>query len=458
VLDYIMPSGSSLEESDRVLRHIERFITEAPETESYSRRTGTQLGLAVTEPNVGDFLVKLKRNRERSVEEIQDDLRAKIRQAEPSIDIEFVGIVADLIGDLVSSPEPIEIKLYNPRDEAFKQAADRITEWLPKVPGVVDINNRTVVIGPAVNFVVDPTRAARAGFTAQDVATIQQIVIEGQVAANMIRSNRLVGIRVRYPLQYRDTIAKLNDTLLTSSSGATVPMSSIAQEQIDQGTTEIRRDNLRNMTAVTARLSGRDLGSAIDEIRSRITKEVAIPAGTEIEFGGLYQIQRESFLGLTGVAIASILLIFIILVFEFRSLAHPIAILVATILCAFGSFVALLVTKNTLNIASFMGAIMVVGIVHKNGILMLDSEQHFTEQGLPLREAVFQAGRRRLRPIFMTALATVFGMLPLAIGIGSGAQLLQPLAIAVIGGVLVSMVLSLVVTPVLFCKLRERGW
>jgi CzcA family heavy metal efflux pump len=458
VLDYIMPAGSSLEESDRVLKHIESFIEQAPETESYSRRTGTQLGFAATEPNVGDFLVKLKSHRSRSVEEVENDLRQKIKEAEPSIDIEFVGIVADLVGDLVSSPEPVEIKIFHPRDESFKQAAERITDWLPKVKGVVDINNRTVVIGPAVNFVVDPSRAARAGFKAQDVANIEQTMVEGQVAANMIRNNRLVGIRVRYPPAYRDSIEKLNATLLTSPTGATIPLSSIATGHIEQGQTEIRRENLRNMTAVTARLSGRDLGSAIDEIRSRLFREVALPSGTEIEYGGLYQIQRESFLGLTRVLFASVLLIFIILVFEFRSLAHPIAILVATVLCAFGSFLALLITGHTLNIASFMGAIMVVGIVHKNGILMLDSEQHFTEQGLPLREAVYQAGHRRLRPILMTALATICGMLPLALGVGSGAQLLQPLAIAVVGGVAVSMVLSLVVTPVLFCKLRERGW
>ena len=234
-------------------------------------------------------------------------------------------------------------------------------------------------------------------------------------------------------------------------------MSSIATDQVEAEQTEIRRDNLRNMTAVTARLSGRDLGSAIQEIQRRLPKRGFSACRDGNSIRGVYQIQRESFLGLAQVLAASVLLIFIILVFEFRSLAHPIAILVATILCAFGSFLALLVTKQTLNVASFMGAIMVVGIVHKNGILMLDSEQHFTRAGLPLRDAVFQAGRRRLRPIFMTALATIFGMLPLAVGIGSGAQLLQPLAIAVIGGVAVSMILSLIVTPVLFCTLRERG-
>jgi len=226
---------------------------------------------------------------------------------------------------------------------------------------------------------------------------------------------------------------------------------------MDEGMTEVRRDNLRNTSAVTARLSGRDLGSAMKEIQERLFKEVPLPPGTEIEFGGLYKIQLESFLGLTRVLLTSILLIFIILVFEFRSFSHPIAILAATILCGSGSLLALYLTHTTLNISSFMGTIMVVGIVQKNGILMLDSEKFFSAQGLPLREAIFQAGRRRLRPILMTALATIFGMLPLALGIGSGAEMLQPLAIAVIGGVGISMILSLLITPVLFYLLRQRG-
>jgi multidrug efflux pump subunit AcrB len=212
------------------------------------------------------------------------------------------------------------------------------------------------------------------------------------------------------------------------------------------------------MSSVTARFDGRDLGSGMAEIQNRLYKEVNIPPGTDIEFGGLYQIQRESFISLGQVMMTSILLIFIILIFEFRSFSHPIAILVATILCTFGALLALFLTKQTLNICSLMGAIMVVGIVQKNGILMLDSERFFSEErGLALKDAVFQAGRRRLRPIVMTALATISGMLPLALGIGAGSQLLQPLAIAVIGGVAISMVLSLLVTPVLFAVLRARG-
>lgn len=457
VLDYITPPGTSLQESDRMLLHIEKFLRETPEIESYSRRTGARLALAIAEPNTGDFLIRLKKDRKRSLEEVTSELRRKITTAEPVIEVEFPHILEDLVGDLAWSPQPIEIKIHHDDDKVYKDIAKRVEEWLPKVKGVVDIVNRTVPIGPAVNFRVDLEKAQRAGFKVQDVADLEEAILDGALASNMIRGDRLIGIRVRYPLKDRSSTEKLEALLLTSPTGQTVPLSSIAHIETEEATYEILRENLRNLSAVTARLEGRDLGSAMDEIQRRLPRELALPAGTDIEYGGLYKIQQESFLGLSQVLMASILLIFIILVFEFRSFSHPIAILAATILCGFGAMLALFLTKTTLNISSFMGAIMVVGIVHKNGILMLDAEQEFTARGFALKDAIFHAGRRRLRPILMTALATIFGMLPLALGVGSGAQMLQPLAIAVIGGVTVSMLLSLLVTPVLFYRLRGRG-
>ncbi|MBI3281919.1 MAG: efflux RND transporter permease subunit [Acidobacteria bacterium] len=456
VLDYVMPPGTSLQETDRVLRHIEQFLKETPEIESYSRRTGARLALAIAEPNTGDFLVKLKKARKRSLEEVTSGLRHRITASEPAIEVEFPHILEDLIGDLAWSPQPIEIKVHHDDETTYKRIAHEIEEWLPKVKGVVDIVNRTIVIGPSLNFRVDPEKASLAGFSVKEVASLQAAMLDGELVSDVIRGERLVGIRVRYPAQYRSSTDKLRSLLLTSPTGRTVAMSSIASLEVDEGTTEIRRENLRNMSAVTARLEKRDLGSAIREIQQRLPREIALPPGTHIEYGGLYEMQRESFLGLTQVLLLSILLIFVILVFEFRSFSHPIAILAATILCGSGALAALWITGSTLNISSFMGAIMVVGIVHKNGILMLDSEQYFSEKGYELRDAIFHAGRRRLRPILMTALATISGMAPLAIGVGSGAQLLQPLAIAVIGGVTVSMALSLLVTPVLFFELRRR--
>ena len=459
VIDYLMPPGTSLTETDRVLRHIEEMVQEIPEVAGYSRRTGTELGPLLSEPNKGDFLLRLKRDRKRSSEAVIEELREKIAESEPVITIEFVHIIEDMIGDLAQSPQPIEIKVFHPDDKVYQAVSEAITEWLEKksVKGVVDIENRTTAIGPTRNFRVNPEKAGRAGFSVQDVLNLQAGILDGEVASNIIRDNRLIPIRVRYPAADRASSDKLKGLLLTAPNGNTVPLASIADLETEETTYEIRRDNLRNFSAVTARLEGRDLGSAMDEIKQRLAKEVKLPPGTDIEYGGLYLIQQESFQGLTMVLLASILLIFVILVFEFRSLSHPIAILIATILCGFGALLALYLTKSTLNISSFMGGIMVIGIVHKNGILMLDSEQHFTAQGLPLNEAIFQAARRRLRPILMTALATIFGMLPLALGLGTGAEILQPLAIAVIGGVTVSMVLSLLITPVLFYLLRKRG-
>jgi CzcA family heavy metal efflux pump len=455
VLDYVMPPGTSLQETDRVLKHIEAFIKETPEVESYSRRTGARLALAIAEPNTGDFLIKLKKDRKRALEEVTAELRRKIVSSEPAIEVEFPHILEDLIGDLAWSPQPIEIKVRHDDEATYKRVAKEIEEWLPKVQGVVDIVNRTVVIGPSLNFRVNPEKAALAGFGTKDVAALQAAMLDGELASDMIQGEKLVGIRVRYPEEYRSSSDKLKSLLLTSPTGQTVPISSIADIEVDSGTTEIRRENLRNMSAVTARLENRDLGSAIKEIQQRLPVEISLPPGTNIEYGGLYEMQRESFLGLSQVLLLSVLLIFIILVFEFRTASHPLAILAATILCGSGSLLALWITGTTLNVSSFMGTIMVIGIVQKNGILMLDAEQYYSGKGYELREAIFHAGRRRLRPILMTALATIFGMAPLALGAGSGAQLLQPLAIAVIGGVGISMVLSLLVTPVLFCMLRQ---
>ena len=457
VLDYVMPAGTSLTETDRVLRHVEEFIKASPDVAGYSRRTGAELGPLITEPNTGDFLVRLKPDRQHSSEEVIEGLRDQIKETEPVLEFEFIHIIEDMIGDLAQTPEPIEIKVFHPDDKVFREVTEAIAEWLPKVKGVVDVEGRTVEIGPSHNFRVNPEKAGLAGFTAQDVLDQQAAMLDGEVASNVIRDNRLIPIRVRYPAEYRSTNDKLKRLLLTSPTGASVPLSSIADVETEETSYEIRRDNLRNFSSVTAQLEGRDLVSAMNEIKSRLAKEVKLPPGTQIEYGGLYVIQQESFRGLTMVLLGSILLIFIILVFEFRSFSHPIAILIATILCGFGALLALWLTGQTLNISSFMGAIMVVGIVHKNGILMLDSEQHFTAQGLELSDAIFQAARRRLRPILMTALATIFGMLPLAVGIGSGSQLLQPLAIAVIGGVTISLALSLLVTPVWFYLLRARG-
>jgi len=460
VLDYIMPAGSSLGETNRVIGHVEEILRKIPEVESTSRRTGLQLGLeAVTEANTGDILVKLKANRDRGIDEIIEQVRTEVRQQEPALDIEFTQVLQDMIGDLTSSPEPIQIKLFSPDPKQLEEWAPKVADAIGKINGVVDILNGidNTISGPAVTFQVEPSVAARAGFTAEEVALDASAILEGEPAPTPVVTNdRAYTIRVRFPSANRATLQAMRDTLLVSSTGHTATLGALATLVENPGQTEIRRENLQRDVAVTARLEGRSLGSGMADVQ-RTMAGLHIPSSIRVEYGGLYAEQQQSFHDLAIVLVLAILLLFIVLLFEFGTFAAPVAILSSALLSTSGVFIALLITQTTFNISSFMGMIMVIGIVAKNGILLLDADQKFRGFGMGAEEAMLQAARRRLRPIVMTALATVAGMLPLAFAIGAGSQMLQPLAIAVIGGVMISMILSLIITPAVHFYLSPKA-
>ncbi len=450
VLDYITPPGTSLQETNRIVGHLEQMIREVPEVDSYSRRTGLQLGLAaVTEANTGDIAVKLKTKRSRSVDDVTADLRAKIKQEEPGIDVEFIQVLQDMIGDLSNAPEPVQIKLFSPDAAALTQWAPRVADAISKVPGVVDILNGidNTISNPATVFQVNPTVTARAGFTAEEVAIDATAVLEGEPAATPIITNDIAyTVRVRYPESNRRSLDAMSNTLLNSTTGHTATLGTLATITELPGQTEIRRENLQRDVTVTARLEGTDLGSAIKAVQQTVA-DLHLPPSIRVVYGGTYEEQQKSFRDLMLVLVLATLLVFLVLLFEFRTLAAPLSILASALLSTSGVFLALLVTGITFNIASFMGLIMVIGIVAKNGILLLDADQKFRRAGFSACDAMIQAGRRRLRPILMTALAAAAGMLPLALAIGAGSVMLQPLAIAVIGGITISMVLSLIITP-----------
>jgi multidrug efflux pump subunit AcrB len=459
ILDYYTPAGSSLTESDRILRHIEEILRSVPEVENTSRRTGLQLGLAaVTEANRGDFTVRLKRKRSRGIDEIIEDVRGQAEQREPSAKVEFVQVLQDMIGDLSNEPEPIVIKMFCQDPKVLMRNAPRVAEAIQKVPGVVDVLDgiENTISGPAVTFQVNPTVAARAGFTPEEVSVDAAAILEGAPAATpMVLNDRVYPIRVRFPDANRSSLDRMSNTLLTSASGKSATLGSLAAMASEPGQTEITRENLQRLVQVTGRLEGVDLGKGIAGVQKAVS-DLHLPSAIRIEYGGTYQEQQSSFRDLSMVLIMALLLLFIVLLFEFRTFSAPLAILASALLSTFGTFFALLITRTTFNVASFMGMIMVVGIVAKNGILLLDAENRFRALGAPLEEALVQAGRRRLRPIAMTALATIAGMLPLAFAIGAGSQMLQPLAIAVIGGLLSSMVLSLIFTPAIQFFLQSR--
>jgi len=459
VVDYLTPPGTSLQETDRIVSHIEKILHDIPEVESTSRRTGLQLGLAaVTEANNGDISVKLKSDRSRGVEEIIAEVRSSIAKQEPAADIEITQVLQDMIGDLTSAPEPVVIKLFSNDGKLLEQAAPRVADAISKISGVVDLKDgiEDSISGPATTFNVKPTVAAKSGFTTEEVSTDAQAILQGvPAAAPLVANQRAYTIRVRFPEQDRASLEAMSNTLLTSASGHTATLGALADITEDPGQTEIRRENLQRDVEVTARLEGVGLGGGIARVKQAVAN-LHLPSSIRVEYGGTYQEQQKSFHDLVIVLVLAIILVFTVLLFEFRSFSAPTAILSSALLSTSGVFLALLITNTTFNVASFMGVIMVVGIVAKNGILLLDAHQKFEHAGFAREEAMLQAGRRRLRPIVMTALASVAGMLPLAFALGAGSQMLQPLAIAVIGGILISMVLSLIVTPAVFFYLGKH--
>jgi len=461
ILDYIMPAGSSLTETNRVLEHVERILHEMPEVEITSRRTGLQLGLAaVTEANYGDFTVKLKARRSRGIDEVMDEVRGRIKSTEPVLDVEFTQVLQDMIGDLSNAPEPIQIKIFSNDPAMLEQLGPRVGEAIGKIEGVVDVQNgiENTISGPATNFQINPVVAARLGFTPTEVSEDATAILDGVTTADpLIQNGRPYTIRVRLGDENRASLDAIQNTVFNSASGHSASLGSLADIEQLPPQNEIRRENLQRLVVVTGRLEGSDLGSGMAKVRQTVAG-LHLPASVRVEYGGTYEEQQKSFRDLLRVLILALALVFGVLLAEFRNFPAPIAILTSSVLSISGVILALLVTHTTFNVASFMGLIMVIGIVAKNGILLMDADERFRAEGASPAEAMIHAAQRRLRPIVMTALAAVCGMLPLAFALGAGSQMLQPLAIAVIGGLAVSMVLSLVVTPVVYFMLtRDRA-
>jgi CzcA family heavy metal efflux pump len=459
ILDYWMPAGSALEETNRVLTGVEELLKDIPEVESTSRRTAMELGLiAVTEANTGDFTVKLRRDRSRSTDEVISEVRDKIAEKYPMLEVEFPLLLQDMIGDLTSAPEPVELKLFCSDQALLHEWAPKVADAISEIPGVVDVLNGidNTISGPAIMFQVDPTLTSRTGFTPEEVEMNAAAMMQGEEASTpVVVGDRAYTIRVRFPASARSSLEAMQNTILGSASGQKATLGALTRVIEMPGQTEIRRDNLQPDLAVTARLEGLNLGSGIAQVQAAIA-ELHMPNTIRVEYGGAYAEQQRSFRDLAVVLILAILLVFIVLLFEFGDFAAPLAILASALLSTSGVFLALLLTGITFNLSSFMGLIMVIGIVAKNGILLLDADQKYRREGMTAEDAMMAAGERRLRPILMTAMATIAGMIPLALAWGAGSQMLQPLAIAVIGGIAASMLLSLLVTPAVNYYITHR--
>ena len=464
ILDYTMPAGSSLNETNRILAHVESILQHTPEVSITSRRTGLQLGLAaVTEANYGDFTVRLKQKRSRAIDDVMADVRDELKKTEPELDVEFTQVLQDNIGDLSNSPEPIQVKLFSNDGNLLHDLGPKVQAAIAAIPGVVDTQNGVdnTLSGPATSFQVNPVVAARLGFTPTEVSEDATAILDGlPTTTPLIVNGRPYTIRIRLPDANRASLDAIENTVFNSSTGKTATLSELADVTQLPPQNEIRRENLQQVVLVSGRLEGSNLGGAMEKVKAAVDK-LNLPSTLRVEYGGTYQEQQKSFHDLARVLILALALVFGVLLAEFRNFSAPLAILTSSVLSIAGVVLALLITGTDFNVASFMGLIMVIGIVAKNGILLLDADEKIraTEFNAAdpdiARKSMLHAAQRRLRPIMMTAIAAISGMLPLAFALGSGSQMLQPLAIAVIGGLILSIFLSLIVTPVIYYRLTR---
>ena len=456
VIDYWTPAGASLQETDRMVRRIETILEKTPEIAGFTRRTGTEMGMFATQQNRGDILVRLKPRgeRDKTSAELISEERERFTNEMSGMTIEFVQILQDMLGDLQGTPEPIEVKLFGDDINTLETLADRLGEKLKKVEGLVDLVEPRRG-NPELEVHVNPTRAAKAGFTTQEVSTQLADGLLGDVATAVRRADRLIDLRVRYPDTYRFNANWIREYPLVNQAGTVVPLSATADVTPVEGTAELYREDLKQMVPITGRLEGRDMGSVIQDVKNVLASE-RLPVGYTTEIGGQYESQQESFRSLMVVLAIALLLVFGLLVAQFRRFTAAIVIMSAAPLSLVGAFGLLLLTGTPLNVSSFMGLILLIGLIVKNGIILIDYADRLEEQGLSRRDALGRAGAVRLRPILMTTLCTLFGLLPLALGLGSGAELQKPLAIAVIGGLSVSTVVTLVFVPTLMSLLPQR--
>ena len=456
VLDFIAPPESTPADTEALMGGIDQVLLATPEVAGFSRRTGTQLGFFLTESNRGDISVKLKPQRTRDIDAVIDSVRDRILSTVPGVNLEFSQMLQDLIGDLSGVPEPIEVKIFGSDQKTIETTARQIAMQLRSLPGLVDVFDGVVLSLPEQEVVVDETAAARYGLTPADVYSNLRTAIEGTVATRIRQGDRLVDVRVRYPDSFHDDLSSLSEVLLHTSNKGRVPLSTVTHFSYLGERAEMNRERMRSMVRVTARLENIDLGTAINEVRKSV-EATTLPAGVSIEYGGLYTQQVEAFRQFRAVLLAGAVIMFLVLVWEFRRLTPALSCLIAATACLAGSFLALQLTGITLNISSFMGIIMVAGITAKNGILLLDHAEHDVAAGKSPRDALLSAARIRLRPILMTTLATAAGLFPLALGLGAGAKVQQPLSVAVIGGLVFAMLLSTQLAGGMYLLGTRRG-
>ncbi|HWB53757.1 MAG TPA: efflux RND transporter permease subunit, partial [Tepidisphaeraceae bacterium] len=445
-LDYVTPPGTSLAETDRLLRKIEGILQTTPEVQTYSRRTGLQLGGGLTEANTGDFFVRLKPFPRRPIEDVMSNVRRRIEKNVPGIDVELSQLMEDLIGDLTAVPQPIEIKIFSDDQKTLDTLAPKIADKIQRVKGVVEVLDGIVPAGDALEIHISRVKAALEGMAPGDITDTINDYLSGTVATQMIQGPKTVGVRIWVPMRVRTTAEDIGKLLIRAPNGHLFPLSRVATFQTVTGQPEIDRENLKRMVAVTARIEGRDMGSTVAEVKKLLDQPGTFPPGVYYTLGGLYHQQQIAFHGLIVVIVSAVMLVFLLLLFLYESFRVAFAMLTMPILAMGAVFVGLWLTGTELNITAMMGMTMIVGIVTEVAIFYY-SEYHDLPTDMDVRQRMIEAGKNRMRPIAMTTVAAILALLPLALALGQGAAMQQPLAIAIISGLVVQLPLVLIVLP-----------
>ena len=446
VLDYASPPGTSLAETDRILREAEKIITQVPEVEAYSRRTGTQMGFFITEPNSGDYLIQLKKNRKRSSDEVINEIRTKIEATQPALKIDFGQVIGDMLGDLMNSVQPVEIKIFGDNAGKLQNISRDVSDIVSKVNGTADVFNGVVLAGPSISIQPDNVKLAQFGITPQNLQLQLQTALQGNVTNTLPEKEQLSNIRMVYPGSRTMSLDEINRLPVFLPGGKLKTLSELATVQVSVGDAQVERENLQTIGVVTARLENGGLGTVMKAIQKNIRSQVTLPPGYYIEYGGAYAEQQQSFKELLMILISSSLLVFAVILFLFKDFKIALLILLIAVLGISGSYLGLFLTGTPLNVGSYTGLIMIVGIIGENAIFtFLQFKESLRTNSVD--DSIVYAISTRLRPKLMTALGAIIALMPLALGIGTGAQLHQPLAIAVIGGFIIALPLLLIVLP-----------
>ncbi len=455
VLDYKAPPGTSLEETNRILIEVEKIIIKIPEVTTYTRRTGAQMGFFITEPNDGDYLIQLKDDRKRNTIEVIDDIRKKIEATQPALKVDFGQVIGDILGDLMASVQPIEIKIFGSDQKTLNELAKQVAGEIEKIKGVEDVFDGIIIAGPSIEVVPDQQKLAQFKISPASFQFQMQTLVEGNIIGSILEKEQMTAIRMIYPNSSKNSLENIKNQFIFLPDGKLKPVATLSAISLKEGVAEINRDNLKSVSIVTARLNNKDLGTAMKEIQKTIDSKIFLAQGYNIEYGGEYADQQKSFKELLMILILSSLLVFALMLFLFKDFRAACSILFIAVLGVSGSLIALYITKTPLNVGSYTGLIMIVGIIGENAIFTIQQYKTNRLKG-SVDESLVYAISTRLRPKLMTALGAIIALMPLAVGIGAGAQMHQPLAIAVIGGFIVALPLLLIILPTLLHLLYKR--